>query len=295
MEEKKTERKDKKWWKRTKIVLGILLFITLILCYSHFIAPHKFETKEIKIINSKITDTFHGFKIVQISDIHYGSTTGEKDLSKIQKEINLLKPDIVVFTGDLFEHNEKITEKSQTIITHFLSGIESTIGKYAITGEDDYNLSNYSIILENGGFQLLDEKYDLIYNQQYESIFLAGMSTTTQGTKNAKDKMIPVMNYLTESEQKPNYTILITHEPDSILDIDYSKFDLILAGHSHLGQIRLPLIGGLCYPSLSKSFKEDHYVLENTELYISGGIGTTKIPFRLFNSPQINFYRLTNH
>ena len=294
MEENKTTRKDKKWWKITKIALCITFFLTLLFCYSHFITPHTLETKETKIVNDKITNTFHGFKIVQISDIHYGSTTNEKDLLKIQKEINLLKPDIVVFTGDLFEHN-KITEKEQKIVTDFLSGIEANIEKYAITGEDDYGLSNYSILLENGGFQLLDEKYDLLYNKQYESIFIAGMSTNTTGTKNAKDKMIPVMNYLNESEVKPNYTILITHEPDSILEIDYSKFDLILAGHSHLGQIRIPFIGGLCYPSLSKSFKESHYILENTELYISGGIGTTKTPFRLFNAPQINLYRLTNH
>ena len=125
MEEKKIKRKDKKWWKRTKIALLFLLMMILLLSYSHFIAPHHFITKEVKIVSSKITNSFHGFKMVQISDLHYGNTITEKDLLKIQKEINLLKPDIVVFTGDLFEYNEKVTEEKQNIVTSFLNGIEA--------------------------------------------------------------------------------------------------------------------------------------------------------------------------
>lgn len=305
--EQKTERKDKRWWKITKILLILIFIVGIILCYSHFIAPHNLKTKEIKIINSNITNSFHGLKIVQFSDLHYGLTTNRKDLTKIQKEINRLKADIVVFTGDLFEQGFIVNTEEQELMTDFLKGIEANISKYAITGEDDYSVSNFSIILENGGFLLLDEKYDTIYNDSNESIFIAGMSTSTHGTKNAKDKMKPTFDYLNTFDNtvddegniipntnKPIYNILIMHEPDPIYDIDYTKFDLVLAGHSHLGQIKLPFIGGLYYPNLSKTFRNDHYTLESTELYISSGIGTTKIPFRLFNSPEINLYRITN-
>lgn len=305
--EQKTERKDKTWWKITKMILIILFIIGIILCYSHFITPHHLKTKEIKIVNTNIPDSFHGLKIVQFSDLHYGMTTNKKDLQKIQKEINRLKADIVIFTGDLFDQSFTLTSKEQKVMTEFLNGIDANISKYAITGEDDYSFSNYSMILENGGFQLLDETYDTIYNEANESIFLAGMSTSIHGTKNTKDKMKPTFDYLDtfydtkdeegniiEKENKPIYHILILHEPDSIYDIDYTKFDLILAGHSHLGQVRLPLIGGLYYPKLSKTLKNSHYQLESTELYISGGVGTTKLPFRLFNSPEISLFRITN-
>ena len=306
-----TTTKDEKnfsWLHFLKYGFVIIIVIGGLFLYSHFIATHGLKIKEYKIVSSQITDTFHGLKIVHFSDIHYGITTTEKDLNNIQEKINNLNPDIVVFTGDLFDQDIEIKEEDQEILTEFLKGINANISKYAITGEDDYSIASYPIILENGGFINLDEKYDMIYNKNYESIFIAGLSTNLQGTKNAKDKLIPAIEYLnsftevadengniTSNNQKPTYTILIMHEPDDIDSIDYGKFDLVLAGHNHGGQIRLPLIGGLLLQDHASHYRNGHYTLNNTEFYISSGIGTTKIPFRLWNRPSINFYRLTNH
>ncbi len=298
---------EKKHWIRNSIILLILFFFILFL-YSFLIEPHLLKTKEIKIVDSHVTDGFHGLKIVHLSDIHYGRSILEKDLKRIQKEVNRLKPDLIFFTGDLFEHGISITEEQKKSLTDFLKGMNAEIGKYAISGEDDYGRSDYSIILENGDFVLLDEKYDSIYNEKNEVLFLAGMSTTSNGTKNAKDKTKPIFDYLNSLEpqtnekgevihnpNKPSYSILLMHEADSIQEIDYSKFQLVLAGHSHLGQVRLPFIGGIYYPNGSKNFKNGEYLLEETKLYISPGLGTTRYPIRFLNIPQINFYRLTNH
>ena len=84
------------------------------------------------------------------------------------------------------------------------------------------------------------------------------------------------------------------HEPDKILDFDYNNYDLILAGHSHNGQITIPFIGSLYKPNGSKKYYKDYYELEGTKLYISGGIGTSTLKLRLFNKPSINLYRLTS-
>ena len=85
------------------------------------------------------------------------------------------------------------------------------------------------------------------------------------------------------------------HEPDYIDQIGYEDYDLILAGHSHNGQVRVPFIGAVVLPVGAKKYYKEHYDLGDTKLYISSGIGTSTLNFRLFNRPSINFYRITTH
>ena len=295
-EEQKEKQSHFHW---LKYLLLFFIFMIGIFLYSNKIATHGLKVKERKIINANITEEFHGLKIVHFSDVHYNDTTTEKDLHKIQSKINELNPDIVVFTGDLFSENASLEEKDIQVLTNFLTGISANIGKYAITGEDDYSIDNYPIILENSGFMNLDEKYDMIYNKNNESILIAGLSTNLHGTKNAKDKLQPTIDYLNSLKKEkdaklPTYKILLLHEPDFIDQIDYQNFDLVLAGHTHLGQVKLPLIGGLLKQEGSFQYRKEYYQLGSTDFYISSGIGTAKYPFRLFNRPSIQFYRITN-
>ena len=90
-----------------------------------------------------------------------------------------------------------------------------------------------------------------------------------------------------------SYKIILAHEPDITKDITTNyQVNLILAGHSHGGQIRLPLIGALYTPPYSKEYYEGHYKINDTNLYISSGIGVSTVNYRLWNRPSINFYRL---
>ena len=85
----------------------------------------------------------------------------------------------------------------------------------------------------------------------------------------------------------------IIHEPDYIEQIEYSKFDVIFSGHSHNGQVRLPIIGSMYEPVGAKKYYDEHYDLNGTDLYISSGVGLSWLPIRLFNRPSFNFYRIT--
>ena len=90
------------------------------------------------------------------------------------------------------------------------------------------------------------------------------------------------------------YTISLFHEPDRIDDIiSKYKVDLALAGHSHNGQIRLPKVGAIMKVNYGKKYPNEEYVINDTKLYVSGGLGTSMYEFRLFNHPSINLYRLT--
>lgn len=291
------KEKNKSMWKRIIIILGICTLVTCcILLYSRFISTKGLEIKEYKIVNEKITHNFHGLKIVHISDVHYGTTIDKNDLEKIVEKINLLKPDIVVLTGDLLDQNTEFKKSYEKEITETLSKIETTIGKYAITGNHDYKFKNFNTIIEKSGFTNLNDTYDQIYKNGNNFILLSGISTNMHGDKKLEEKIESTTNLLNdipEEERKNIYKILLIHEPDIIdnINIDY---DLILAGHSHNGQVRLPFIGAIKKVELAKKYYEEYYTINNKELYISGGLGTSTVKFRFFNKPSINFYRITN-
>lgn len=293
----KEKEKNKSMWKKIIIIFGICtVVICCTLLYSRFISTKGLEIREYKIVNEKITDNFHGLKIVHISDVHYGTTIYKKELEKIVEKINLLKPDIVVLTGDLLDQHTEFKKSYEKEITETLSKIETTIGKYAITGNHDYKFKNFNTIIEKSGFTNLNDSYDKIYKKGNNFILLSGISTNMHGDKKLDEKIestTTLLNNIPEEERKNIYKILLVHEPDVIDNINID-FDLILAGHSHNGQVRLPFIGAIKKVELAEKYYEEHYTVNNKELYISGGLGTSTVKFRFFNKPSFNFYRITN-
>lgn len=276
-----------------KVLLIILLIIFSLLLYSRFIATSGLKVKEYKIENSNIPNNFHGFKIIHLSDIHYGRTITSKRLEEIVEKINFIKPDIVVLTGDLLDKNTELSEEQLEELSNILSKINVTIGKYAISGNHDCFFENWENIIENGGFTNLNNTYEYIYKEGYEPLLLSGLNTRQEETS-----VITRYNTLQVKIENSNidsiYNILLLHEPDLIDNINIEDYQLILAGHSHNGQIRLPFIGAIIKPDGAKKYYDEYYELGNTKLYISSGLGTSGLDFRLFNRPSINFYRLTN-
>ena len=288
------DNEKKSHFKLILFSIFFIIFICAILLYSRYIGTSGIFIKEYRIENKIISNDFYGLKIVHLTDIHYGKTTFDDELKKIQTQINLTKPDIVVLTGDLIDKDTIIKDKDINILSEFLKGIDVSIGKYAIKGNHDYEFKNWDIIIENGGFKNLNDTYDLIYTNTTDNILIAGVSTNVYGKLKISDKLKSTYEYLDKAELKPNYTILLLHEPDFIDDIDYTKFNLVLAGHSHNGQVRLPFIGAIIKPNYAKKYYDEYYKIKTTDLYISSGIGTSEVKFRLFNRPSFNLYRLTN-
>ena len=279
--------KIRKW---VKILFLLIILISTICIYSRYLGTKGLITKEYGIVDSKLPKNFYGLKIVQLSDIHYKVTTDKEDLEKLVSEINLLKPDIVILTGDLFDNNIKYSKKDFKDIKNILKDIDYNISKYAIKGEDDLNIKNWEEIINDSNFTNLNDNYEFIYNEGIEPILLVGISSNYKN--NNIEKTLDSIYKQINTEYK--YSILVLHEPDIIENIDYSKFNLIFAGHSHNGQVVLPFIGGIIKDKYSKNYIDEYYDLKNTKLYISSGIGTSKYKFRLLNRPSINFYRLRN-
>lgn len=271
------------------IFLSVFFTLGIGLFYSRYIATSGLKVKEYPIL-SALSDAYHGFKIIQISDIHYGSTVHKKELENMVEKINSLKPDIVVLTGDLLDERYEATEEVEEEISSILKKIEAPIGCYAITGNHDLNFSNWERIIQKSGFINLNDNYELIYKDQ-NPIFLAGLSSSYDEKVQVTDKIKPILDYLESEENRSIYTILLLHEPDFIDEFAYQNFDLILSGHTHGGQVSLPFLKPIVLPKYGEKYYEPFYQFENTKFYISSGIGTSTINFRLFNRPSINLYR----
>jgi uncharacterized protein len=270
----------------------LVIFITLFLLFSHFISTSGLKVNEINV-EASISDNFHGLKIIHLSDIHYGRTTWKKDLDYISKQVNLSKPDIIVITGDLIDRDTKMNEDKEKTIIEFLNSMNATLGKYAIKGNHDAEFSNWEDIIKKGDFSNIDDDFDLIYKDTLIPFLISGVSTNLMVETSIEEKMSKVSEYLSNEENvKPDFNLLLVHEPDYLDKMDLSKFDLILAGHSHNGQFRLPLLGAIILPEGAKEYYEPYYKIQNKDVYISSGIGTSTLSFRLFNRPSINLYRI---
>ena len=270
------------------ITFIILLSIFGILLYSRYVATSGLITKEY-VITTDIADSYDGFKIVHFSDLHYGRIITDQELKIISKEINLINPDIVVFTGDLIDDSIDTDNFNDEKLISFLSSIKAKYGKYAVRGNHDYVVYADKIknLFADAGFTYLENSYDILYNESNDKIFIGGLDTSFYD----KDDLDKTLAY---QDENISYKIMLTHEPD-ISDEIVSKdntINLILAGHSHNGQVRLPFIGALTTPEKAKKYYDNYYKIQNTNLYVSSGIGVSKVDFRLFNRPSINFYRI---
>lgn len=292
LKEQKKEKAKNIIKKIIKIALFIIIITTAFFFYTTYISTVMISTREYRIINKKIPDSFNGTKIVQFSDLHYGTTMIEENLSDIKKKINILKPDIIVFTGDLINHDYKMKTKDTEILTQKLKELNASLGKYAILGDEDneeiisiYNQANF-IVLRN--------ENDLIYKSDNNPIILIGLSSLIS---NEQDIEKGYSYFNGETYNSDIYTITLVHEPDSADDIINSyKTDLLLSGHSHNGNIRVPFIN---YTPIrkngAKKYYQDYYNIDGTKLYISSGLGTNNASgIRLFCRPSINLYRLSN-
>ncbi|MBR1936540.1 MAG: metallophosphoesterase [Bacilli bacterium] len=285
------QAKIKKIIKMTfKYTLILILALTAFFSYNSFIATKKIKVREYRIKNQKIPDSFNGTKIIQFSDLHLGTTMQIKDLNNLIKLINERKPDLVVFTGDLIESNHNLESKEQESLIKKLKNITATLGKYAILGDED--TEKISTIFNQSDFTILRDEYDLIYKNNNESILLLGLSSSLSN----KQDIEKAYSYFREETHNSNiFTISLLHEPDSVDNIISSYHsDLFLAGHSLNGSVRIPFFNySIIKPNGAKKYYQDYYKLNDSELYISSGLGS-KTGIRLFCRPSINFYRLTN-
>ncbi|MEG1994927.1 MAG: hypothetical protein RR255_00665 [Bacilli bacterium] len=261
-----------------KIVILIILFIIIVFLYARFIGTKGVITKEYNIKNKMISNNFNGVKIIHFGDLLLSNEIDKQQLNKIVNSINKVKPDIVIFSGNLMYNIKKFTSKNEELLIKYLKKINPTMGSYYITGIMDKNKKQYDNIMSSSSFINIDNKEEVIYRNTLQGISLTGLMND--------DKIILKEN---------TYNIIVVNDDkniDKILSKDL-KPNLILGGNALNGSVIIPFYGPILLESGIKYYAP-HYTKNNVEIFITSGIGTKKYNFRLNNSPSINFYRLTS-
>ncbi|MBR6072873.1 MAG: metallophosphoesterase [Bacilli bacterium] len=255
----KNEKKEVKPFMLFKIIIILVVFLIICLAYARYISTKGLIIKEYPIKTNLLSEEYDGFKIVQFSDLHYGTTNNIDDVKKIVKRINEQNPDVVVFTGDLFDDSIELNEDNINQLIEELNKIEAKINKYAVPGNHDYDKKDYwNIFKEKTNFTLLTNTFDYVYYNSNTPIVFIGLDDYLMGDPVYKE----AYQFLNDNT-KDYYKILILHEPDQIDHLnDFTEnteydFNLAIAGHSHLGQVRLPFIGATITPQGAKNYYDE--------------------------------------
>lgn len=260
-----------------KFMAFIVVCSALVLVYAYKIEPFLIVIDNYNL--GEASADGGSFRLLQVSDIQISPDYPVDRLEVLVEKINSQNPDIVVFTGDLFDVYSEYHPVDQ--VTGMLAKIQAPNGKYAIWGNRDYGggaENQYRNIMEEAGFTLLENSGVTIpYNGS--ELAIAGLDDSLLGRPDIKK---------TEESlaQTADYKILLLHEPDMIDDFSSGCVDLALAGHSHGGQVRVPFFH-VFTTSLAEKYTKGFYQVNGIYLYVNTGIGTSHIPVRLMVPPQI--------
>ena len=285
----KKEKEKKKGGKLLSIFLFLVVIVVTIFLYAKYSGIKGLIVKEYRVKSEILTNNFSGLKIIHFSDLLYKSTVDKEDVKNLVKRINELKPDIVVFTGDLINKNAKITNEDIEFLEEELESIKAKVGKYAIYGDEDYSIESYKTIMETSKFKILNNSYDEIFYKNNESMFIIGLPSSLK----EEIKLEDAFNFYKEDEKR-KFIIVLVHDGKTIRFLDESTYevDLVLGGHSLNGSIVIPYYGGIFIDDGAYKYYQEHYSKGITDIYISSGVGTNKYPYRIFNKPSFNLYRL---
>ena len=229
---------------------------------------------------------FEGFKIAQISDLHNASL-GQNN----KKVLALLRqgdPDIIAITGDLIDSRNTNIERALSFVEEALKIAPC----YYVPGNHEARVSSYNILREGlirMGVTVLDNK-GILLESGSSSIFLAGVNDPAFETDYLGGDSAGVLTRnLPQPPQEDSYTILLSHRPELFSSYVEADMDLVLTGHAHGGQFRLPFLGGLFAPNqgLFPKYTEGVYSEGSTDMVVSRGLGNSLFPLRINNRPEV--------
>ncbi len=253
-------------------------------------ARHEIEVTERTLRIRELPDAFVGFRFVQLSDIHLEEYTEAWFLQRAVDVINQLNPELVLLTGDFVSRgpaSDKYAWRAAGVAAEVLEGLKAP-QRYACLGNHDVGVGAGHVIsplAAHGTPMLIDSYVPIQRGSDY--FWLCGSDDA--GTRD------PDLN-LAVPDAPSAPVILMCHEPDFVDHvIRHPRFpwiDAMLSGHTHGGQVRLPVIGPLILPPMGKKYIEGSFRFGDMELYVNRGLGTVGLPFRLNCPAEITHFTL---
>ena len=269
-----------------KKTLCVLAGIFLVLIVWTVWGNTALERNTYTIRSPELPDVFDGYRIAQVSDLH-NAEFGDRN-QRLLEMLREAEPDMIAITGDLIDSRK-------TNIAVALAFAEEAVRIapcYYVSGNHEARVPEYRELkagLEAAGVTVLDDAR--------AEIEISGKSITIIGVNDPSF----LADYLTSdaavmdrklselSSEDASFTILLSHRPELFDTYAAHEMDLVLTGHAHGGQFRLPLIGGLIAPNqgLFPKYDDGLYSEGNTNMIVSRGLGNSIIPFRFNNRPEV--------
>lgn len=270
--------------KRIAVLLLILAFGTWI-----FWGNTALQTTKITVESAYIPAAFDGFRIAQVSDLH-DAQLGENH-SRLVKALEDVRPDMIALTGDMVDSSRTDIENTlafarqavQIAPTYYVNGNHE-----AIISEQDYEILTDGF-RACGVVVLEDECVDI--PRGADSIRLIGLNDIGHLNVSGVDEKIAAMQQTLKGLLKTNsgFSIVLSHRPELMDAYAQTTADLVLSGHAHGGQFRLPFLGGLIAPGqgLLPEYDSGLYKVNEASMIVSRGIGNSSFPIRFNNRPEL--------
>jgi uncharacterized protein len=264
--------------------------------------PNQPKVVSIEVPLARLPEAWDGFRIAQLSDIHYDDYFSVVPLRKAIDIVNRLQPDLVVLTGDFVtgpwhlrrHHNSsqerKAAAKAVEPCAQLLTQLQASSGIFAVHGNHDAGTdpAHITAVLQSQGIPLLSNRSVPLERKGNNSpgnrIWLCGVDDVLE----RKADLALALSGIPPAEP----VVLLAHEPDCADYVAKYPVDLQLSGHSHGGQVRIPLIGAPYLPELARKYPWGLRRIGPLTLYTNAGIGTIRIPVRFNCHPEITLITL---
>lgn len=251
--------------------------------YAWLWEPRQLEVVRLSLQCPRLPKACDGLKIAQFSDLHLGFHSHISDIEHLAEALRAESPDMICFTGDSVDAGVD----AMPGYIPLLASMQATYGKFAILGNHDYLIhpNRVSGLLQSAGFRVLRNEHALV-EYQGERIAIVGLDDQLMGSPDPLRGLSGVPENM--------FTLLMMHEPDYADTAVLYPFDLQISGHSHGGQVRLPLLGALMTPPGSRRYIMGSYEIGERlmPLYVNRGIGETHLPIRLMCKPELTVFTL---
>lgn len=283
--------------KKKIIVLAVVVAVLLVLIIWTAWGNTALELNTYAISSDRLPEAFDGYRIAHISDLH--NVEMGKDNVKLLTMLREAEPDIIAITGDLIDSRHTDIE----IALQFASAAMDIAPCYYVPGNHEARLSKSEYeklendLLDAGVIVLHDS--EIILENDGAAISLIGIddpnwynaSTNLTDGGEYESKVGSTMDpeRICELSTTDSFTVLLSHRPEYFEQYAEADVDLVLSGHAHGGQFRLPFVGGLVAPNqgLFPKYDAGLYTEDNTNMIVSRGIGNSILPFRFNNRPEV--------
>jgi predicted MPP superfamily phosphohydrolase len=269
--------------KRIRITLaGILLLVCGLVGWAFFIEPNRLVVRQETIELDRWPSGLSGLKIAVLSDLHIGSAfIDERKVRTIVERTDQLQPDLIVILGDYITGNGRGAHRIEPeVFAPLLKDLHAPLGVYSVLGNHDwwYNGEKVRRAVEANGIKVLENDVTSI-DVRGTQLWLAGLADLWTRPQFIDETIAQV------PQGAP--LIALTHNPDIFPRLP-SRVNLLLAGHTHGGQVTFPLIGSVVESSRYGERYEAGHVIENGhDLFVTTGIGTSIVPVRFGVPPEI--------